>query len=405
MKPALFLSAPPLAFFAAVLLAGLLPPHDPATSTDRPIPSGPRKRGAVIEDSKPAPTSIEATLADMEHRVVRVSSPNFEIHDADGMESSLLVDLREAVWGGGGVEANNYSRQWASENPAELFEWLIRQKLVSSDLRKSLAAVLFSEWAKQDIVAALAAISRMNHTESRVQALVSMLEILCEKNPAKARELLLRDIASLEAMESVEFAVFEPGRARTDLILALPPGRLRTMLMAENIRCLMYQGVGCGGDNSSYYAKAAIGTGLWNQLTNDERRELVDAGLRLSDFDEIQLDGLEDLIKQRAEVSNDPGQAGHFIDQYGISWAERDVGAAVSWAMAHLKGEERAEWSLILIEYGAEKDFAAAMRVWRTLPEGTLSNEMAKRLVEVAPADRDAEKALLQDSLPKPGTW
>jgi len=404
MKPALFLSAPPLAFFAAAMLAGLVPPHDPTANADRPIPSGPRKRAGVIENSKSAPTNIESTLSEMKRRVVRFSPSKIEVLDAEGMESRLLKDLRESP-SGGGLEALNYSRRWAMENPADMFEWFIRQELVSSDLRKSLAAGLFFEWAKQDMAAALAALTRMNHAESRAQALITTLEVLCQTDPAKARDLLLQNSDLLGALKSVEFGPFEPGKARTELILALPPGRLRSMLMAENIKCLMTEGIGCGGDDSSYYAKAAFGTELWKQLPTDERRELVDAGLRLSDFDEIQLDGLEDLIKQRAEASNDPREAERFIDRYGVAWAERDAAAALSWVMAHLKGQERMEWSLILIGYAAEKDFDAAMCVWRTLPEGTLREEAAKRLAAVAPADHEAEKALLQDLVPKPGKW
>jgi len=405
MKPALFLSAPPLAFFAAAMLAGLLPPHDPTANADRPIPSGPRKCAGVIENSKSAPTNIESALAEMERRVVRFHLPAAKIHDAEGMESQLIIKQRKAASGDSGLDAVNYSRLWAVENPAEMFEWFIRRDLVPSDMRKSLVEWLFFQWAKQDMPAALAAITRISHAESRAQALVSTLEVLCQTDPAKARDLLLQNIDLLGALKSVEFEEFESGKARTELILALPPGRLCSLLMAENIRCLMYRGIGCGGDDSGYYAKAAIGTELWSQLSTDERRELVDAGLRLSDFDEIQLDGLEDLIKQRAEASNDPRQASLFIDRYGVSWAKRDAAAAVSWVMAHLKGEERMEWSLILIDFAAEKDFDAAMRVWRTLPEGTLREEAAKRLAAVAPADHEAEKALLQDLVPKPGKW
>lgn len=403
MKPALLLSAPLLAFFAAAMLAGLVPPHDLDASSDQPIPTGPRKRAGVIEDSKSAPADIESALAETERRVFQFSQSKLDVLDAEGMESRLLIDLRKSP-SGDGVEALNYSRRWAQESPAEMFEWFIRQDLVSSDLRKSIAVGLFFEWAKQDMNAALAAIPRMNHAESRAQALVSTLEKLCEKDFIRARAMLLQNVDSLEVLKSVEFYEFEPGKARTDLILALPPGRLRSMLMAENLRCLMCEGIGCGGDES-YYAKAGIGTELWKQLSNDERRELVDAGLRLSDFDEIQLDGLEDLIKHHAESSNDPRQASLFIDQYGTSWAERDAGAAVSWVLAHLKGQERMDWCLMLIDTAAGKEFDAAMRVWRSLPEGSLREEAAKRLVSAAPADHEADKAMLQDSLPKPGAW
>lgn len=404
MKPALFLSAPPLAFFAAAMLAGLVPPNDLANNSDGPISSSHRKRATVIEDSKSVPTDIKSALAEMERWIGRDSSPEVEIHDAAGMENYLLIDRRKSPYVGG-VDALNYSIHWAMENPAEMFEWFILQGLVPCDQRKSLAAELFSEWAKQNMVAALAAITRISDAESRAQALVSTLEVLCQNDPAKARELLLQNVDLLEVSKSVEFGKYDPGKARTELISSLPPGRLRSMLMAENISSLMYCGIGCGGDMSSYYAKAAVGTGLWNELSNDERRELVDVGLRLSVFDEIQLDGLEDLIKQRAETSNDPRQAALFIDQYGAKWAERDASAAVSWALAHLKGTKRMPSSLFLIGHAEEKDFDAAMQVWRSLPVGTIREETAKLLAEMVPPDHEAEKALLQDSLPKPGKW
>ena len=405
MKTALFLSTPPLAFVAAAMLAGLAPPHDPAASPDGPIPFGPRKRAAVMEHSKPTPTDIESAIAEMEHRIGRFPSPEVEIYDAEGMESRLLVGQREATYGRVDLDALNYSRRWVAENPAEMFEWFIREELVPDDLRQSFAEGLFSQWAEQDMASALAALSRMPHSGSRAQALVSTLEVLCQRDPAKARELLLQNIELLEATKKVEFDIFAPGMARTELVSALPPGGLRSRLMAENISSLLGSGIGCGGDNSIYESKAAIGTGLWAQLSIDERRELVDAGLRLSIFDQIQLDGLEDLLRQHAESSGDPRQPSLFIDQYGVRWAERDAEAAVSWAMAHLKGEERTEWSFILIMYAAKKDFDAAMRVWRSLPEGKSREQAAEYLAETAPPDHEAEKATLLNSLPKPGKW
>lgn len=87
MKHVLFLSAPLFAFFAAAMLAGLMPPYDPAASPDQTIPTGPRKRAGVIEDSKPALIDIESTLAEMERRVVRFHSAQAEVCAADGMES------------------------------------------------------------------------------------------------------------------------------------------------------------------------------------------------------------------------------------------------------------------------------------------------------------------------------
>ena len=258
MKPVLFLSTPPLAFFAAAMLAGLMPPHDATADADRPIPSGPRKRAEVIEGSKSGRTDIESALAEMERRVVRFHSPAAKIHDAEGMESQLIIKQRKAASGDSGLDAVNYSRLWAVENPAEMFEWFIRRDLVPSDMRKSLVEWLFFQWAKQDMPAALAAITRVSHAESRAQALVSTLEVLCQTDPVKARDLLLQNIGLLGALKSVEFEEFESGKARTELILALPPGRLRSMLMAENIRCLMYRGIGCGGDDEQLLRQSRI---------------------------------------------------------------------------------------------------------------------------------------------------
>lgn len=73
--------------------------------------------------------------------------------------------------------------------------------------------------------------------------------------------------------------------------------------------------------------------------------------------------------------------------------------------MEHLKGEVRMEWSHILLSFAPEKDFDAAMRVWRTLPERTTREEAIEWLLVDTPADRAADKAMLQEALPKLGKW
>ena len=45
------------------------------------------------------------------------------------------------------------------------------------------------------------------------------------------------------------------------------------------------------------------------------------------------------------------------------------------------------------------------MLALKSLPEGSLRNQAVKILVDEAHEERETEKALLQDSLPKPGTW
>lgn len=395
MKPALFLTTPPLAFIAAAMLAGLMPAHDPAMHKEKSNRSSPRKRAAVMEDSKSSAKDIPSLLADLERRIVHFPPPEVEVHDGRGMEALLIGDENGPSFCGSGMASIEYSMDWARENPAGMFEWFNQHWTVSGYKRQSLAHTLFSEWATQDMVAALAAVPRMTHAGSRAQALVSTLEILCHKDPAKAREILLQNLDTLEALKSVQFGL-EDGRARTELILALPPGRLRSLLLAENISNL-------AGDYADDNAELA--TELWQRFSVDERRGMVAAGLRLSGFDEIRLEGLEDLTRQHAETSNDPLQASNFLNQYGTSWAERDPESAVSWGLAHLKGMGRTVQTLELITHAAAKDFLDGLRAWRSLPEGALRNQAARRLLHAAPAGHEEEKSILLDALPKPGTW
>jgi hypothetical protein len=395
MKAALFLTTPVLAFIAALMFAGLMPAVDPAMYKEPSNRSSPRKRAAVMEDSKSSATDIPVLLADLERRIVHFPPPEVEVHDGRGLEALLIGDENGPSFCGSGMASIEYSMDWARENPAGMFEWFNEHWTVSGYERHSLAATLFSEWAEQDMTAALGAIPRMTHAESRAQALVSTLEVLCRKDPAKARELLLQNLDTLEALKSVQFG-FEAGNARTELILNLPAGRLRSLLLAENINNLA----------ADYWdGNAALAVGLWKRFSADERRDLVAAGLRLSGFDEIHLDGLEDLIRQHVETSNDPGKASLFLNRYGESWAKRDPESALAWTLAHLKGKERTDRSLDLIKHAASLNFDAAMLAVKSLPEGSLRNQAVKILVDEAHEERETEKALLQDSLPKPGTW
>ena len=377
------------------MFAGLMPADDPAMHKEQSNRSRPWRRAADMEDSKSPATDIPALLTDLERRIVHFPPPEVEVHDGKGMEERLISDENGPSFCGSGMASIEYSMGWARENPAGMFEWFNEHWTVSGYKRQSLAATLFSEWAKQDMAAALAAIPRMTHAESRAQALVSTLEILCRKDPAKAREMLLQNLDTLEALKGVQFG-FEAGNARTELILSLPPGRLRSLLLAENINNL-------AADYTD--GNAALAVELWKRCPADERRDLVAAGLRLSGFDEIHLDGLEDLIRQHAEASTDPRQASLFLNRYGESWAKRDPDGALAWALAHLKGKERTDRSLDLIKHAASLNFDAAMLALRNLPEGSLRDQAVKMLVDQAPEGSETEKALLQESLAKPGKW
>lgn len=392
MKPALVLSAPPLAFIAAAMLAGLVPHEEIASVTRQATPLSPGKRAEFVKES--ATSDIPSLLSEMERQMVHFPPPELVIHDGKGMEARLLHE-RYSGQKGGLMSAFRYSFEWAKNDPAGMFEWFNQYPTDSVYERQSLTETLFSEWPKQDMAAALAAIPLITHAESRAQALVSTLEVLCQKDPARARELLLQNLDNLEPLKTVHFG-YEAGNARTELLLALPPGRIRSLLLSEHINILSRT----YGDG-----KAALAVELCNRCSNEEKCDLVTAGLRSDRTGEFQLDGLEDLIKQHAETTHDPAQASRFLDQYGGSWAEREPDRALAWAMEHLKGKERTDQSLSLLAHAASKNFDGAMRVWQSLPEDSLRDRAAKILADAAPAGHEVEKATLLDSLPQAGQW
>lgn len=388
MKPAHFLITIFATFLTAMLIAGFVPPDDTRSTTNPPIPVSPRKRVSATQKPKADPASIPAILDRLERQIVQYQPPEVKSFDVDGLLESDRIRKQYAgaciSWG------MSYDFEWALHAPQEFFESLIGQKIPQS--RKcELAHTLFSTWAEKDMSAALAAIPRMTHDESRAQALVSTLEVLCQKEPAKARALLLQEMDTLGTLKSVQLG-YEHGKERTDLILALPPGKVRTLLLAENLYNLAN---GISSDNSG---DAKLAAELWKKSSLAERQELLAAGLNLRVSEKIQLDGLEDLAKKQAETTNDPGQNLSFLYQFGKSWAERDPNAALSWTLSRLKGRERTSQYLNLMEGAAAKNFDKAMKAWQSLPEGSLRYNAAEILAKVAPDDRTDKKAMLLQS-------
>lgn len=388
MKPVLFLATPPLAFIAAAILAGLVPPNDDAHGANHLIPAGPRKLAEAMKVSQSAATDIPSQLAEMERQIIHFPSPEVAIHDGNGMEACLINDEHSLPVCGAGMSAISYALEWAQENPAAMFEWLNQHWTASGNQRQSMAATLFSEWARQDMAAALAAIPSITHAESRAQALVSTLEVLFQKDPAKAREILLQNLDSLEALKRAQFG-YEAGKARTEFLQALPPGRIRSLFMAENIENLITFGP---EENKT------LATGLWNQCSIGERRAMVAAGFSPGTNNKTPLPGLMEPVRENAESTNDPEKIWRFLYEYGEFWAERDPNGALAWTMAHLKGKERTDQCLRLVKHAASKDFDAAIKAWQSLPEGSLRDRAAKILTEAAPADRTAEKELLEQA-------
>lgn len=394
MKPVIFLSAPVFAFIAAMMLAGLMYQSEiTGLFSRRPDNLSPRKRAETLGISTSNSGDIPAVLAGLERQIMHFPPPEVKTYSGEEMEA--ILNIRDLPTCGSGMAKIEHSLGWARENPPEMFEWLVRQSMVSGNKRQSLAQILFSEWATQNMSAALAAIPRISDPEMRAQSLITTLEILCQKDPVKAQELLHENLQTLESLKTVDLG-YDHGKTRTELLLSLPPGKTRSMLLAANIRSLTL--FSSDGDE-------ALAADLWAKLPDDERREMVAEGLTSSSSSEIPLDGLENLVKQQAETTNDPARSRQFIDQYGESWAQRDPASAVPWAMAHLQGKARMDLTLKLIESAASKNFDETMRVWQGLPDGSLRDRAAKILAEAAPTNYEAEKTILQDSLPKTDSW
>lgn len=386
MKPVHFLTTISATFLATVLIAGFVPPDDGHSDANSPIPVSPRKRAASTQDPKADSASIPAILAGMERQVFHYQPPEMQSYDIQGLLESFRIRKQYASavvsWG------TPYEVEWARQAPQELFECLVGQNLIPQGRKRELAYSLFTVWAEKDMSGALAAIPRITHEESRAQALVSTLEVLCQKEPARARELLLQEMDTLGALKSVNLG-FVHGKERTDLILALPPGKVRTLLLAENLYHLA-RDMDSGG--------AQLATELWNKSSLEDRRKMVAAGLSLYVSDTIQLEGLEDLAKQHAETTNDPEAARSFLNEFGKSWTARDPDSALSWTLSRFKGRERTYQYLNLIEEAAAKNFDEAMNAWQSLPEGSLRYKAAEILAKAAPDDRVDVKAMLEQS-------
>ncbi len=393
MKRAFFLSTPPIAFIAAAMLAGLVPLDDATRESNQAPSTNPQNLTATLTNLKSSSSDISDLLTELERRFVHFPPMEVENYDAEGMENDILI--KKAYAGAVISWAISYEHEWARKSPQKMFEWLIQQSIVFGNERQSLAQTLFSEWATQDMAAALSAISNIPHADIRAQALVSTLEVLCEKNPIKAREILLQNLTSLEALKTVKLG-FDSSKALTEFIQTLPAGRLRSLFLAEYIDNLIM---------FDYDGNGAVAIELWKQASIEERQNMVADGLCKSSSDKIQLDGLENLVKQHAETTKDPMKASLFVNYYGESWVERDPGSAISWTLTHLRAKDRTDQCLKLIKHAASHDFDKALQAWKNLPTGSLRDEATDLLLEAAPADRKTEKSMLQESLPKSDLW
>lgn len=363
MKRPTIILAPPLVFALTAMLAWFAGSPAENESEERRTSVGSHSQRA---ETRADISDLPGALRRMESRILSHSPPPpaGEIHNAKGMDK--LTGFARYL---GGMGMISYSFDWAEKAPEEMFDWLVRQNQDSS----SETSILFSTWADSNTEAALTASLKIPNQKLRAQALMSTLEVLCQTNPARAEELLRQNL-SLFSTHGYG-PMFDGGETFTatwNLLLSLPPSKKRTHLQAILL------------DDDQ-------GKSVWSNASDNERLEWVDAGFSPYRPDPESFQGLEDLIRERAENSSDSDVATRFIQNYGDAWAERDLAASLDWAQAHLKGEQRVESREKLFQTGIRKDFYTTLSIWKNLPDGHLKQSAGEAILRATPNSRKTE--------------
>ena len=370
MNRAVSILAPPIVFVLAAALAGFsgapggINRVDPELALHRPL------HGDVENmDCR----GLNAALSRLERNILPDQpAPHRQCRDAVGI--NLLLEECDPF---SGVSA--YASRWAEDSPHDMLIWLVRQ----DETRIEFSRILFKEWAKSDVEAALAAVPRIPNTRLRAQALLTTLEVLCQNDMKRAREELLKPVGPFLPDWSGEY-LFDGncGRFTWYLFLALPEGRERTLVQAKLL--------------ASMYSICEP-QDLWNQASEFRRREWFDAGFSSPMGDADAFDGLGGLMRERAEATGAREDVEKFLDDHGKTWARRDLAAALGWSGAHLKGVERVRVRRELFEVGAGDDFDTTLRIWKDLPDGYQKKSIADAMLRAVPDARKAEaRAALQ---------
>jgi hypothetical protein len=381
---------PPLAFALAAWLAwSTRAPVESTVVSENIRFRSSRQRDAVAVDSG----DLTVALSRFENQVSRDPIKPKQIHDAEGMDRWIVSDAGSANFCGGGMASIEYSFGWADEAPEEMLAWLIQQNGYSYQRALSPASILFGSWAKKDMAAALAAVPKIPNPDLRRQALASTLEVLCTSDPARARELLLQNLSLFLADGGrSSFKPFNTSQTTCDMLLTLPPGEARTHLLAGLLTSMADWSL----DGVSQYAISH-----WKKASGAERREWVAAGFSSGKDNATSFDGLETLMRQRAEITGDPAVAQSFVTIQGEAWAKRDLPGAFNWTQAHLKGKCRVEEGVKLFGYAASQDFDTAIGTWKNLPDGILKARAAGEIAKNSPPARKAEAEAIIESLSK----
>lgn len=366
MKRSSIILAPPLVFALTAMLAWFVgSPAEKKSEERRPAVRSQRQRAKARAEV----SGLPGALRRMESRILphNPAPPAGEIHNAKGMDN--LVRTAAYLSCGSGMELIEYAYDWAEEAPEEMFDWLVRQ----NQKRSSETSILFSTWANSNTEAALAASLKIPNPKLRAQALMSTLQVLSQTNPARAEELLRQNLSIFPTHGYGP--TFDSGAAFSatwNLLLSLPSGKKRTHLQTGLL-------------NHDHEGS------VWSNASENERREWVDAGFSPYNPDPKSFQGLEDIMRERAENTSDSEVARRFIENHGNAWAQRDLAASLDWAQAHLKGEQRVKSRENFFQIGIREDFDNTLNIWRNLPDGYLKQSAAEAIRRATPNSRKVE--------------
>jgi hypothetical protein len=379
--------APPLVFGIAAVAAWLTgaPAGVPDSRGSSKMPNLRQRASIRAESGDPATEILE-----FERKIFVSPTPPVKVHDSAGMDAMLASDDRNRFIPDAGMAAITYALEWAEQSPEEMLGWLIARSSFSVEHKLSPASTLFEQWAKRDMPSALAALPKIPDLLVRAQALASTLEILYPQDADRARELMLQNLSLFPPdQQNPFFNPYDTGGSTCEFLLSLPVGEERTHLLAQ-----LLTRMADWDEKVSGQAQA-----VWERIPKDLRHELVADGFSHDRDNAVVFQGLEELMRDRAETSGDPGIAEKFIETQGGSWAKRDLAGALDWAQSHLKGRGREEHSAKLFESASGADFDATLGVWQSLPDGFLKDSAAEAMVKGAPELRKAEANAALESM------
>ncbi len=380
MKRAGIFLAPLFAFVLGAVLAWFA--RSPAENV--PAPESAHASSAGQSETEARDTAI---LDQLEYGIVHYPAQAAKIYGAKGMEDALESDIQTRNFPEGGLSAARYSMLWADKSPVEMFSWLNQKNAFSEDSKIFPTDILFGSWAKKDMMAALSAVFKISNRNLRQQALLTTFEVLCESDPARARELMIQNLNLF--LTDGRRLILNATKPTCDLLLSLPPSNERTNLLAKFLTDMARW-------NQESVSQAEE---IWQQQPEDVRRDLVAAGFTCGKEFTAKFNGLEDLMCRQSDTSADHATAERFIEANGPVLAKRDLTKALSWTQAHLKGKARVERGAELFEFAASNNFDATIAVWQTLPDSFLKARAAGAISRGAPPDRKPDVESMLQSL------